>query len=1153
MTTDIMTTYTSASLLTAMNINSTDFPSEIYSKVPLALQNLIDVQKSCREYYQNSTGFIIKDYEGIPENLLVNVCAWFFLLIVFTFLRKIGDYGRFGLIKSDEEKRLLEKTTVRYDVYSASIFQKKNDPEETQSINAISGSINRDNDEQMSEVSSGGSLDNQKPIINEEGSTASLTQEIGPHSEKYKDKYFFSWIIHMYTLKDAHIKEKSGKDALYYLIFQRYLIGFLVIVTCASLIILLPINILSGYIISEDPIFGKTTITNVDPNSSVLWTHLVLSWVFLIIGVVMVKIFSKKMKYDEGEYVSRTVLITNYPINQCDVEQVRLHFEEAYPDLNITDIQFAYDIRKLGKLTKKKRTMECGRILSQKQYENTGDRPTMHPFHFGSFFECCCCFCEGCLKEKNKKNTDAIEFYTKNENDLIVKIAEYKEMVLKNPLGILFVTFETQEMAAKFHKDYHLGFLAGFFRSQFNDKGKCLSCYICKNLAKNSSLSDKLNSDMWNVKYATSPNNIIWENVSKYGLIWWFRVFLINIVLFILMIFFTTPSILLDKVSSWGSITDVTTQVQKLFPVYLKEVLPSLMLRLLAALLPVLVALTALAELHWTRSSRNRSMMVKTYLLLLFMTLILPTLGLTSINALFQWFNDDSSNIKWQCVSENGAFFIKYVTTFALIGTALDLLRLPDLALYLIKMVWSRNAIERHDVRQQVALEFNFGVEYAWILAMFTVTLSFSVVCPLITPFGLLYMVLKHLVDRYNLYFGYIPTKVDKRIHKTAVTFAIGSFIMLQFCILFFIAIRNKGNINSNYMTIIQTLIIVISCILFIGRLFFGFFKRISPFHKHSGSSCQASNDLEQDRQNAENDEFEEVYNKLDQSTDTIDQIDENGNVQVDQPESATKKKHKHRHIFRHKRSKKKYEIFQSPFVPSLLRSSDYQNISSKNDRKVKGISVNSSERNTVINLNGLDNDNDNESSTDVHLTTNKILNNSATESQVDLLFNTSSESNSSKPTTSKRHSGVWAINELINNIRGDKKQLNKTESRDELMLNVSMNSESDFSPRQSMSLSEKSLKKHSPLGDLKEQGMDDINKVNKETLVSESQIDLMLNTTNELLDHSTGSKTSFNNLNELILPVFSKNNESNIRNDSQMGLANVAFQDESPEEEIDH
>ena len=63
-----------------------------------------DIEAICNQYYQNSTIFITKDYGGIPENLVINVCAWFALLILYTFLRRIGDYGRLGLIKSSEER-----------------------------------------------------------------------------------------------------------------------------------------------------------------------------------------------------------------------------------------------------------------------------------------------------------------------------------------------------------------------------------------------------------------------------------------------------------------------------------------------------------------------------------------------------------------------------------------------------------------------------------------------------------------------------------------------------------------------------------------------------------------------------------------------------------------------------------------------------------------------------------------------------------------------------------------------------------------------------------------------------------------------------------------------------------------------------------------
>lgn len=102
---------------------------------------------------------------------------------------------------------------------------------------------------------------------------------------------------------------------------------------------------------------------------------------------------------------------------------------------------------------------------------------------------------------------------------------------------------------------------------------------------------------------------------------------------------------------------------------------------------------------------------------------------------------------------------------------------------------------------QKAAYEFDYGLQYAWILTVFTVTICFSVVCPFITPFGLIYLLLKHFVDRYNIYFAYIYTKVDKNIHRNAVSFTIASVIMLQFSILFFIVVKNRKSfwIISSY------------------------------------------------------------------------------------------------------------------------------------------------------------------------------------------------------------------------------------------------------------------------------------------------------------------------------------------------------------------
>ena len=517
----------------------------------------------------------------------------------------------------------------------------------------------------------------------------------------------------------------------------------------------------------------------------------------------------------------------------------------------------------------------------------------------GAFVEILCCYSKRCFKLDGKQLIDAIEFYTKREKELRDKIDQKREKTLKDPLGVLFITFENQKMAKKFLKDYRFGLFGAAIKKAFPYQ-KCSNCYLCRELPKNSQISERVKSDMWNVRFAKAPSNIKWENITKIGPVWWLRILLINIVLFVLMIFFTTPSILIEKLTTSNGILNITS-IEQYFPSYVAELLPSLILRLLAVLLPVLVSYTSLLEQHWSRSAENRSIMIKVYTLLLFMVLILPTLGLTSLNALFEfkWLNQTSEySVKWRCISDNGAFFLKYVTTCSLIGTALDLLRLPDLFLYIIRSVWSRSRAERLSNRMEAAFEFDYGVQYAWMLTVFTIVLSFSVVCPLIAPFGLFYLILKHIVDRYNIYFAYVATKVDKEIHKSAVTFCIFSLLMLQLCILFFIAIRNEA-LKMSTMSIVQIIVVCIAFSIYFGRLFFGVFKKLTPFNKKKkkllnqntigkgggdspspNQSYDADDDDDYDEENEDNDEIERDYATMEVQIVPVDDDDDNKNEQ---------------------------------------------------------------------------------------------------------------------------------------------------------------------------------------------------------------------------------------------------------------------------------
>ena len=53
---------------------------------------------------------------------------------------------------------------------------------------------------------------------------------------------------------------------------------------------------------------------------------------------------------------------------------------------------------------------------------------------------------------------------------------------------------------------------------------------------------------------------------------------------------------------------------------------------------------------------------------------------------------NDTAEINWECIflPDNGAFFINYVTTSALIGTGLEIIRFPELLMYSFRLAFAR-------------------------------------------------------------------------------------------------------------------------------------------------------------------------------------------------------------------------------------------------------------------------------------------------------------------------------------------------------------------------------------------------------------------------------------------------------------------------------
>lgn len=86
---------------------------------------------------------------------------------------------------------------------------------------------------------------------------------------------------------------------------------------------------------------------------------------------------------------------------------------------------------------------------------------------------------------------------------------------------------------------------------------------------------------------------------------------------------------------------------------------------------------------------------------------------------------------------------------------------------------------------------------------------------------------------RYNLYYAYKRSKINKNIHATAVNIVIVSLLIQQLILLFFNLIRGKGSDdNSSFLSaraIFSITMFTIFLGLFMAQVFFHFFKGFSP------------------------------------------------------------------------------------------------------------------------------------------------------------------------------------------------------------------------------------------------------------------------------------------------------------------------------------
>ncbi|XP_061693697.1 CSC1-like protein 2 [Syngnathoides biaculeatus] len=640
---------------------------------------------------------------------------------------------------------------------------------------------------------------NTENIVDDDSDSSSSSSSFSPppHLDT-KESRLMSWVHDMFQTSEAKIRSKCAGDVINYLAFQRHIIGLLIVLTTLSMGILFPLNY-SGKRFEQDSYFGKTTIANLD-NEMSLWVHNLFAVLYLFLTIYSMRRHTYNMHDLDGDKANCTLLVIGLPTD-AESGEIKHHFQEAYEYCTVKDVRICYDFSKLLLLFHKRKRAESQKNFYLEQQAH-GTTTMMNAK-----------LCRNLWCFKREKQEEAVVYYTRLEKVLSEILEQEKSKVQKKHLKMSFVTFQSEDAAERILRDFNICIYHG--------------CH-CRREPRCSSRSAKLKTDNWTVSYAPDPHNVIWDHLSVGGLSWWLRFFVINTLLVILLFFFTTPTIIMATLDDFN----ITKAVEDLNNPLVTQFLPTFLLWLFSTLLPTIVYYSSLFESHWTRSTENEVTMHKCYFFHTLMFLVLPSLGIGNLEYFFEWlfgptfFSNATQRFACVFLPDTGSFFVKCVIAAALTGNAMELLRIPALAVYAIRICMACSEAKRRNIRMLPATEFPCGASYAWMMCIFTMVMTYSITCPVIVPFGLVYMIIKQHVDRYNICYIYRPTKLDKCIHSGAVNQAmVGPVLGLLWQFFFFL--KRSGRLASS--TLFTGTMLIITFMIFIARVCFGHLKKFSP------------------------------------------------------------------------------------------------------------------------------------------------------------------------------------------------------------------------------------------------------------------------------------------------------------------------------------
>jgi hypothetical protein len=566
-----------------------------------------------------------------------------------------------------------------------------------------------------------------------------ISRGLDPFEGRKRSKSPISWIREAFSASEADVIATGGVDAAVYLVFLSTVLGILVFSGVLLVPALLPIagtdealrlanknnKTAANYSVLE-----KLAMGNVQGKSIRLWAFtLGVYWVSIVTYYILWKSYkhvsnlrATAKSSPEPKPEDFTILVRDVPSSSSDQsikDRVDSYFRRLHPDtfyrsMVVTDHKEANKIyNSIEGYKKKLAHTEAVFAESKTASKPDGARSTMRTGFLGLV----------------GSKVDTIDHCNEKIKELLPKLdAEQKISLQEKQQQAALVFFNSRAAAATAAQTIHAQMI-----------------------------------DTWMVLEAPDPRAVIWPNLSMRLYTRQIRQAIVYTVVFLTVVFYMIPIAFISAFTTLANLQRLAPFLKKVveqpeIKTILEAYLPQIILIVFLALLPAFLMFLSKAEGIPSESHAMRAVAGKYFYFIVFNVFIGVTIAGTLWSSLKSIINHPTGivNLLAESLPGNATFFLTFVALKFFVGYGLELSRLVPLIIFHLKKKFLCKTEE--EIKEAWAPgDLRFATRVPNDMLIVTIVLCYSVIAPLIIPFGVIYFGFGWLVARNQVLRVYIP------------------------------------------------------------------------------------------------------------------------------------------------------------------------------------------------------------------------------------------------------------------------------------------------------------------------------------------------------------------------------------------------------------